>query len=166
MTMHVTVEMAYALSSETSSATPIRPLLSVNPHPDCVRSSPCVHCPAHVTPPACLLIRPVDSAPPVARHDSAPHSHASLVHPCSHPPSSAVRSAHSPHIAPDRHRIDAFPFAAKSTCLSHPKSIGPRSTIAPSHRPTSKSQDTAALRSMRRASPLATVPRGLDLVSI
>ena len=59
------IEMAYALSSETGSATPIRPLLSVNSHSVCVRSSSCVHCPIHVTPSACLLIRLTDSAPPV-----------------------------------------------------------------------------------------------------
>ena len=157
--------MVYALSSEMSSATPIRPLLSMNPHSDCVRSSSCVHCLIHMTPSACLLIRP-DFAPPVARHDSAPHSHASLARPCSCSLSPAVRSAYLPHITPDRHQIDAFPFTAKSTCPSHPKSIGPRSSIAPSHRPTSKAQDTAALRSTRRASPPAIVPRGLDLVSI
>ena len=147
--------MAYAFSSETGSATPIRPLLSVNPHSDCVRSSSCVHCLVHVTPSACLLIRLADSAPLVARHDSAPPSHALLARPCSRPPSPTVRSPYSPHITPDRHRIGAFPFAAKSTCPSHPKTIGPRSSIAPSHRPTSKTQDTAALRSTRRASPLA-----------
>ena len=158
--------MAYVLSLETSSATPIRPLLSVNPHPDCVRSSACVHCPAHVTPPACLLIRPVDSVPPVACHDSAPHSHASLARPCSRPPSPGVHSAYPPHITPDHQRIDVFPFAAKSTCPSHPKSIGPGLNIAPSQRPTSKTQDTAALRSTYCASTLAIVPRGLDLVLI
>ena len=158
--------MAYVLSLETSSATPIRPLLSVNPHPDCVRSLACVHCPAHMTPPACLLIRPVDSAPPVAHHDSAPHSHASLAHPCSHPPSPGIRSAYPLHITPDCQRINTFPFAAKSTCPSHPKSIGPGSNIAPLQRPTSKMQDTAALRSMHRASTLAIVPCGLDLISI
>ena len=148
------------------SATPIRPLLSVNPRSGCVRSSSCVHCPVHVTPSACLLIRPADSAPPVACHNSAPHSHTSLARPCSRPPSPAVHSAYPLHITPDCQRIDAFPFTAKSTCLSHPKSIGPGSSIAPSHRPTSITQDTAALRSTRHASSLAIVPRGLDIVSV
>ena len=158
--------MAYALSSETSSATPICPLLSMNPHSDCVCSSPCVHCPAHMTPPVCLLIRPVNSAPPVACHDSTPHSHTLLAHPCSRPLSSAICSAYLPHITPDRQQINTFPFTAKSTWPSHPKSFGLRSSITPLHRLTSKVQDTTALHSTRRASTLAVVLHSLDLVLI
>jgi hypothetical protein len=76
-----------------------------------------------------------------------------------------VRPAHSPPATPDRHWIDTFPFAAKSTCPSHPKPTAQAQASSPSHRPTSKAQDTAALRSTRRASPLPIAPRGLDLVS-
>ena len=158
--------MAYALSLETSSTTPICPLLSVNPHSDYVHSSPCVHCPAHITPPVCLLIQPVNSAPPVACHNSVPHSHALLAHPCSCPLSPAVRSAYLPHITPDHQWINAFPFTAKLTWPSHPKSISPRSSIAPLHQPTSKAQDTAALHSMHHTLTLAIVLRSLDLVLI
>ena len=118
--------------------------------------------------------RPCDTvSAPVSIPQHCPLSHATCPRlpfpPC--PPALAhVLSLSSlcyrPLATPDRRWIDTFPFAAKSSCPSHPKSISPRSTIAPSHRLTSKPQDTAALRSMRRASPLAIVPRGLDLVSI
>ena len=165
-TLTTRVEMAYALSSETGSATPNRPLLSVNPLSVCVRSLPCVHCPIHVTPSACLLIHLVDTAPPVARHISAPPSCDSFTHPGSRPHPLVVRPAYSPLATPDRHWIEAFPLAAKSTCPSHPKTVGPGSNIAPVALADIKKQDTVALRSTRRASPLAIAPRGLGLVSV
>ena len=119
--------------------------------------------------------RPCDTVPtPVSTPQHCPLLHATCprfpLPPCSPalacvllPPSLCYRLL----ATPDRCWIDTSPFVAKLTCLSHPqKSIGPGSSITPLHRPTSKTQDTAALCSMHRASPLAIVPRGLDLILV
>jgi hypothetical protein len=76
-----------------------------------------------------------------------------------------VRPAHLPLATPDRHWIDAFPFAAKLTCPLHPKTNGPDLSIAPVASADIETQDTAALRSMCRTSPLSIAPRGLDPAS-
>ena len=90
----------------------------------------------------------------VARHASAPSPNTSLAHPWSRPRPHplVVRPVHLPLATPDRHWIDAFPFAVKPLCPSHPNPSA--SNIAQSQWLTSKAQDTAALRSTRRASPL------------
>jgi transposase InsO family protein len=120
------VEMAYVLSSEMGSATPIRPLLSVNPPSYCVCST-CVHCPYHVTPSSCPQVR----TNLLVRHNSALSSHASLAHPCSRPHPLVVRPAYSPLSTPDRQQIDAFPFTAKVNLAVAPQNQQSGSNIAP-----------------------------------
>ena len=99
---------------------------------------------------------------------TGPLSHATCprfpLTPCLH--HLVVRPVYSPLATSDRHWIDVFPLAAKLTWPSHPKTIGPGSSIAPVASADIKTQDTAALRSTRRASPLPIAPRGRDLVSV
>jgi hypothetical protein len=77
--------------------------------------------------------------------------------------SSALRIRHlPPQIA-----TGSTPSPSQPSRLSRrtPKSTAQDQASPPSHRPTSKTQDTAALRGMRRASPLPIASRsGLRLV--
>jgi hypothetical protein len=102
------VEMVYALSSESGSATPIHPLLSMNP-PSYYMCLTCVHCPYHMTPSSCPQVQ----TNLLVCHNSALSSHTSLTHPCSCPHPLVVCPAYLPLSTPDRQQINAFPFAAK-----------------------------------------------------
>ena len=77
-------------------------------------------------------------------HATRPHS---PLMPRLHP--LIVRPVHSPPATPDRHWIDTFPFAAKSTCLSHPKN----------HRPRLKHRPHRIGRHQKRKTPLLYVAR-------
>jgi hypothetical protein len=120
------VEMAYALSLETGSATPIRPLLSVNLPSYCVCST-CVHCPYHMTPSSC----PQVWTNLLACHNSVLSSYASLAHPCSRLHPLVIRPTYLPLSTPDRQQIDAFPFAAKVDLAVAPQNQRSGSNIAP-----------------------------------
>jgi hypothetical protein len=157
--------MAYVLSSESGSTTPICLLLSINPPSYYVCSLLCVHCLYHITLSTCLLIWPVNTPPLVIHHDSVLPSHALLTYPSSCLYPLIVCLAYLLLATLDHQWIDAFPFAAKSTYLSHPKTNGTGSSIAPVILANIRMQDITALYSTHHASPLDITPWGLDLVS-
>ena len=110
---------------------------------------------------------------PASPTQHCPLSHATRPHFPLPPHSPALTRVLSPpslcicHLPPQI-VIGSTPSPSQSSCSSHraPNPLAQAQASPPLHRPTSKTQDTAALRSTHHALPLDIAPRGLDLVSV